>query len=282
MRRYSNLRKRVERAKQRREKPRVDLPEDSVGLCREILRFNPLPYQEKLLRDEADRVAVRFCRQSGKSTTLAAKGIVYAVQHSNSTVLVIAPGLRQSMILMDKVYEHLNRMDGEIKRALVASMRRTIIRLRNGSRIIALPCSENLVRGYSCHMVICDESSFFERDEYMFSNVLLPMLATTGGCLIVSSTPWSMKSMFYEYCKGKFRERFSQHYASWRDAVEAKLIDERFIEDMRFSLLPQQFQMEFEAEFTDDMDTWLPQDLIVRCIDNEAELLNENDILISC
>lgn len=249
---------------------------------REVLKFNPLPYQEKLLRDESDRIAVRFCRQSGKSTTLAAKGVVYACQHAETTVLIVAPGLRQSMLLMDKVHEHLNWMETHVRRALVDSMQRTVVRFKNGSKIIALPCSENLIRGITASQILTDEAAFFERDEYIFSNVLMPMLATTKGTLVVSSTPWSTKSMFYEYCKGKFHERFSQYYASWRDAVEAGLIPKGFIEDMVTSLLPQQFTMEFEAEFVEDVDAWLPQDLIARCIYSEQELINEDELFINC
>ena len=246
------------------------LPKDPIKFSREVLKFNPLPYQEKLLQDQSDRIAVRFCRQSGKSTTLAAKGVIYALQHENTTVLIVAPGLRQSMILMDRIQAHLGQMDPEYK-ALVASMQRTVVRFKKGSMMIALPCSENLIRGITANLILADEAAFFERDEYMFSNVLMPMLATTEGSLIVSSTPWSTKSMFYEFCKGKLSKRFSQHYASWRDVVEAGLIEKSFIEDMQTSLLPQQFQMEFEAEFTEDVDTWLDQALIAKCINAELE-----------
>lgn len=246
-------------------------PEDPIKFSKDVLKFNPLPYQGELLQDYSDRIAVRFCRQSGKSTTIAAKGVIYACQHPNTTILIVSPGLRQSMLLMDKVHEHINKMEPDKKRKHIYSMQRTIVRLRDGSKIIALPCSENLIRGVTAHCILADEAAFFERDEYMFNNVLMPMLATTKGSLIVSSTPWSTKSMFYEYCKGKLSNRFSQHYASWREAVESGLIDRKFIEDMQSSLLPQQFTMEFEAEFSEDVDTWLPQDLLARCIDSELE-----------
>lgn len=245
-----------------------------MDYCRDVLGFNPLSYQVELLEDSADRVAVRFCRQSGKSTTIAAKGIVYALQHSGATVLIVSPGLRQSILLMDKVHEHLNRMSLDDKGAYVQSMQRTIIRFVNGSRIIALPCSENMIRGITADMILADEAAFFEQDEYMFNNVLMPMLATTKGSLIASSTPWSTKSMFHEFCKGKLSERFSQHYANYEAPVREGLIEESFIQDMRDSMLPQQFRMEFEAEFIEDVDVWLSQDLIARSIDAELEYLS--------
>lgn len=263
----NRLIKKVEKQRQLK----VTLPNDPTEFAMEVLKFNPLPYQEALLHDASDRIAVRFCRQSGKSTTLAAKGIVYACLNPNTTVLIVAPGLRQSMLLMDKIHDHISKMEPEIKQHLIYSMQRTTVRFQNRSRIIALPCAENLIRGLTAHLILADEAAFFGRDEYMFSNVLMPMLATTKGGLIVSSTPWSTKSMFYEFCKGKLSNRFSQHYANWREAVESGLIDRKFIEDMQASLLPEQFTMEFEAEFTEDADTWLQQDLLVRCIDSELE-----------
>ena len=240
-----------------------------VEFAESMLGFKPTPYQEALLLDTADRIAVRFSRQSGKSTTIAAKAIALAAMNPNKAILVVAPGLRQSMIVMDRIEEHLNRMDPAVKRELVAQQQRTKITFRNGSRIWALPCSENMIRGLTAHLILADEAAFFERDEYMFNNVLLPMLATTQGTLVVSSTPWSQKSQFYEFCKGRLKDRFSQHYANWREAVASGLITQQFIDDMQASMLPQQFTMEFEAEFVEDVDVWLPQDLIAKCVSSE-------------
>jgi len=242
---------------------------DPVEFAESILEFKPTPYQKSLLLDTADRIAVRFSRQSGKSTTIAAKAIALAAINRNKSILVVAPGLRQSMIVMDRIEEHLNRIDSSVKRELIVQQQRTKITFRNGSRIWALPCSENMIRGLTAHLILADEAAFFERDEYMFNNVLLPMLATTNGTIIVSSTPWSSKSQFYEFCKGRLKNRFSQHYANWREAVASGLITQQFIDDMQASMLPQQFTMEFEAEFVEDVDVWLPQDLIAKCVSSE-------------
>jgi len=240
---------------------------DDLHFCQNVLRFNPLSYQEDLLTDKHDRIAVRFCRQSGKTTTVAAKAVLTALRSSEVTVLIVAPGLRQSMLVMDKVQEHLGRMDEEYRKANVSRIQRTIIRFRNGSRIIALPCSENLIRGITAHLILADEAAFFQSDQYIFNNVLLPMLATTRGSLVVCSTPWSTKSMFYEFTKGRLAHRFRQYHATWEDAVREGLITKEFIEDMRQVLLPHQFQMEFEAEFAEDTDVWLGQEVLARCID---------------
>ena len=46
---------------------------------------------------------------------------------------------------------------------------------------------------------------------------------------------------------------------------------EDFIEHMRSLLPAERFQREFEAKFVEDIDAWLPQSLIVRCIESSLE-----------
>jgi hypothetical protein len=126
---------------------------DPVEFAESMLGFKPTPYQEALLLDTADRIAVRFSRQSGKSTTIAAKAIALAAMNRNKSILVVSPGLRQSMIVMDRIEEHLNRMDLAVKRELIVQQQRTKITFRNGSRIWALPCNENMIRGLTAHLI---------------------------------------------------------------------------------------------------------------------------------
>ncbi|RJX15213.1 hypothetical protein CW703_07165 [Candidatus Bathyarchaeota archaeon] len=153
-------------------------------------------------------------------------------------------------------------------------MQRTVIRFRNGSMIVALPNSPNLLRGYTAHMVICDEAAFFRDDETVFYNVLYPMLSTTDGYLIVSSTPWSTDSVFYRMFQD---EGFSKHIVTWRDVVEAGLIKKEFIDEMRKTLPFERFEREFEARFTEETDSYFPRGLIIQCIDSELNYYNFED-----
>ena len=103
---------------------------------------------------------------------LATRMIWYAVHNPGTLSLIVAPGLRQSMILADKIHELLNRMPRHVRRALVEKALRTVIRFRNGSQIVALPNSEHLLRGYMAHQVIVDEAAFFRNDETIFHSIL--------------------------------------------------------------------------------------------------------------
>ena len=241
--------------------------DDPVYFGKRFLDFTALPYQEKVLTDKSKRIAVRMSRQAGKTTTIAVRAIWHAATHPKTLSLIVAPSLRQSMILMDRVQSFLYGMKVKDRRALVSKIQRTVIWFKNGSQMVALPCSPNLLRGYTAHQVLADEAAFFRDDEIIFYNVLYPMLATTNGTLIASSTPWATKSVFYQMCKDeKLADVWSRHHVTWRDVVAAGLMTQDFIDEMRRVSPPERFIREFEAEFSEDVDAYLPRDLIVSCL----------------
>jgi len=247
-----------------RQKVKLEVPDDPVKFCQEWFKFTPTPYQMSLLRDNKKRIVVRFSRQAGKTTTLALRAIWYALKHPKTLTLIVAPSLRQSMILADRLQDFLMSIPKDSRRAIIDKLQRTVIRFKNGSRIVALPNSPQLLRGYTAHQVICDEAAFFRDDELVFYNVLMPMLSTTDGILIVSSTPWSTDSVFYRMC---MNPEYSQHVATWEDVEKAGLVKRDFIEEMRQSIPAERFQREFESKFVEDIDAWLTQSLITSCID---------------
>jgi len=236
---------------------------DPIIFARRLLDFKPIRYQAALLKDPAKRIVARFSRQAGKTTTIAVRAIWFATVHPRTVTLIVAPSMRQSMIMMDRIQGFLMGMPKKIRRRIIAKMQRTVIWFRNGSQIVALPNSPHLLRGYTAHQVICDEAAFFRDDELVFYNVLYPMLATTDGQLIVSSTPWGKNTVFY---KMNNNPEFSKHVVTANDVVKAGLIKRSFIEEMRKQLPAERFRREFLSEFIEDADAYFPQDLIVKCI----------------
>jgi len=230
--------------------------------------FKPTEYQAELLRDKHKRIIVRWSRQSGKTTTLALRAIWFALCNSKTLTLIVAPSLRQSMILADRLQDFLLSLPLKWRKLFIDKMQRTVIRFKNGSRIVALPNSPQLLRGYTAHQVICDEAAFFRDDELVFYNVLMPMLSTTDGTLIVSSTPWSTDSVFYRMC---MNPEYSQHVITWEDTVKVGLVKLEFIEEMRQTIPAERFQREYESKFVEDIDAWLTQSLIASCIDAELQ-----------
>ncbi len=229
------------------------------------LNFKPFPYQEKLLNDPAKRIIACMGRQTGKTTTIATKAIHYAFSHKNTTILIISPSLRQSMIMFDKIlsYTHAN----PLLRRSVTRKTRTIIQLTTGSQIIALPCSEHLLRGYTAQLTICDEASFIP--ENIITEIIFPMLSTTNGTCILLSTPWDKNHFFY---KAFLNPAYSTHKIP---SAENPLIPQTFLKEMQQNMTTEAYKREYQAEFTEAATSYFPQELIRQCIEHAQKITLE-------
>lgn len=248
--------------------------------CQIFLNWKPLSYQIALLNDASRQIVVRWTRQSGKTTTFAAKSLYFCITKPNSQALITSPGLRQSMIVSDKIEEIVNKMNLVAKRAWIKKIQRQTITFHNGSRVKVLPYALHRLRGETCDLIFVDEASFIKDDEILFDNILKPMLATRwnrGAQIIASSTPWGKNTMFYRFCKDpQISKDWSQHHITWRVCVQEGLIPLEFIEMQKRSISMERFQREYEAEFVEDSDSYFTQDLIAKCLDSDLEYWDFN------
>jgi hypothetical protein len=158
--------------------------------------------------------------------------------------LCLAPALRQSQELFAKIggfYRDLGRPvapQGERKLSL---------ELENGSRIITLPGSEKTIRGYSgAALLLVDEASRVDDGLYY---AIRPMLAVSGGSLMMLSTPFGKRGVFFEeWTNGIGWERYEV------PASQCPRISEAFLEEERHSLPRRVYRQEYECSFeeTDD------------------------------
>ncbi len=238
------------------------LTENPSLFAQTILNFKPFSYQQKLLNDKSKRVIACMGRQTGKTTTIATKAIHYAFTHPQTTTLIISPSLRQSMIMFDKILTltHQNRL----LRKSITRKTRTLIQLTTGSHIIALPCSEHLLRGYTANLAICDEASFIP--ETIITEIIYPMLSTTNGTAIFLSTPWDKNHFFY---KAFLNPAYSTHKIR---SEQNPLIPQAFLQEMQQNMTAEAYKREYLAEFTEAASSYFPQELIRQCIEHAQQL----------
>jgi len=239
------------------------LRDDPAFFAEMVLGWAPFDYQVRLLRDESKRILSCWGRQTGKTSTIAVKGVHYAYVNGEATVLIVSPSMRQSMIMFEKLQDFIS--GNPILVLGISRMTRTVVELLNGSRIIALPCSENLLRGYSAQMVIIDESAFIP--EEVIVRVVLPMLSATDGKAVFLSTPWGRDHFFY---RAFMNPSYSVHRVR---SDQCPLIKPEFLEEMRETMTDEAFRMEYEAEFVEAANSYFPQDLIRGCIDPSDDLM---------
>jgi hypothetical protein len=226
----------------------------------EKLGIVPDGWQEDFLRSSADRVLLNCSRQSGKSTMSAVIALHRALYHPGSLVLCLAPALRQSQELFGKVagfYRDLGRPvapQGERKLSL---------ELENGSRIITLPGSEKTIRGFSgATLLLVDEASRVDDGLYY---AIRPMLAVSGGRLMMLSTPAGRRGVFHEeWTNGEGWERYEI------PAEEVPRIPPGFLAEERAALPAFIYEQEYCCRFIETEDQLFGYDLVASSITDEV------------
>jgi hypothetical protein len=208
------------------------------------LGLEPDPWQGELLHSTSERVLLNCCRQSGKSTMTAIVALHRALYHPGSLILCLAPALRQSQELFGKVLGFYRDLDRPI---LAQAERKLSLELENESRIVTLPGSEKTIRGFSgAALLIVDEASRVA-DELYFA--VRPMLAVSGGSLMMLSTPYGKRGVFFEeWTQGEGWERFEV------PARECPRISASFLEEERRALPARVYRQEYECSFEDTED----------------------------
>jgi len=168
------------------------------------------PWQREVVESRALRILLACSRQSGKSLVAAVLALYTAVYTPRATVLVLSATERQSGELFRKVLVLLSGLSANSGGALSvptdAETQRTLT-LGNGSRIVSLPGTPSTVRSYSnVTLLILDEAAFVDNELYYGT---LPMLAVSGGRLILLSSCYGKRGIFLGSLAraGKRRER---------------------------------------------------------------------------
>lgn len=247
------------------------IPGDFLEFCKNNLDLSLTKYQvevAKLLEKHND-VALRWARQTGKTHVIAAWLLHYALTHENSHIAVIGPSWRQTIITITK----MNYFRTKLPAGLFYKPQRTIVRVKNGSVIQALPNNPSNLRGFTLNIVYGDEMNHIPNDEEMFDAISFT-LATTNGKFIASSTPWTSDHIFWKICNHEDFKHFAKSHVTWKQALEPNgPLSKKWLEKKRQEYRgdPWRWRREMEAEWSEDEDVWLSQSLITSCIDEALD-----------
>jgi hypothetical protein len=214
---------------------------DPVQLARAV-GPEPHDYQKALLRSRSKQVVLNWSRQAGKSSATSILPLHTALYTPKSLTLILSPSDRQSGLLLDKVYDHLYALGWQPKQDEKESSR--YIRLANGSEVWALPGKEGTIRGFSgVDLLVIDEASKTPDALYY---AVRPMLAASGGRIVLLSTPFGKRGFFFEVWTGG---------GDWeRHEVPVTMvphIDPAFVDQERRELPPEWFGQEYECRFVE-------------------------------
>ena len=209
---------------------------DPVLWVREILGVTPATWQETFLRaPRGASILALTARQVGKTTT-AAWAIAHFMRFTPGSLSVIAcPAQRQSAEAVRRVREALIKAGVELESDNVYGLE-----LKNGSRVLALPGSDDSIRGLTVDgWIVADEAARLPND---LIAALRPMRARRPQArFAMLSTAWSRTDPFWTAWAGDEQ--------SWirlkATADEIEIFSPEFLEQERSELGDDGFKREY-------------------------------------
>jgi len=209
---------------------------DPVLWVREILGVTPATWQETFLRaPRGASILALTARQVGKTTT-AAWAIAHVMCFTPGSLSAIAcPAQRQSAEAVRRVRDALIKAGVELENDNVYGLE-----LTNGSRVLALPGSDDSIRGLTVDgWIVADEAARLPND---LIAALRPMRARRPEArFAMLSTAWSRTDPFWTAWAGDEQ--------SWirlkATADEVEIFSPEFLERERIALSDDGFKREY-------------------------------------
>ncbi len=216
---------------------------DPARLFTAAIGSAPDPWQANVLRSPSRQIILNCSRQAGKSTTTALLTLHTALYQPAPLILLLAPALRQAQELFRSLKAAYAAVDGP---AVYPVEEESALRLEfaHGARVVCLPGKEATIRGFSAvDLLIVDEASRVSDDLY---RAVRPMLAVSGGRLVLLSTPFGRR--------GFFHEEWTNGGAQWErisvPASQVPRIPAAFLAEERRALGPW-YDQEYGCQFLD-------------------------------
>ncbi len=202
-------------------------------------------------------------RQMGKSTVIAEDAGEYAMNNFKKSIMIIASVDRQSLLLFEKVLSYIYLKNKKMIKKGKDKPTKHELKLTNGSIIRCLPTGDSGygIRGFTIDRLYADEAAFIKEDVWA---AVTPMLATTGGSIILLSTPFGKENYFYRMYHNK---KFKVIHVDPNKVIEDRQEPQRtnlleFRRDEKERMTKFQFLQEHMGEFIGGIQRFISDDLI--------------------
>ena len=164
---------------------------DPVLWVSEVLGLEPAAWQAEYLRAPLGAsILALTARQVGKTTTAAWAIAHYMLFTPGGLSVIACPAQRQSAEAVRRVRDSLIKVGAELKVDNVYGLE-----LKNGSRVLALPGSDDSIRGLTVDgWIVADEAARLDNN---LISALRPMRARTRARFAMLSTAWSRTDPFW-------------------------------------------------------------------------------------
>jgi Terminase large subunit, T4likevirus-type, N-terminal len=226
--------------------------------------IEPDPWQKDLFESDDRQTILNCSRQSGKSTVSAIIALHQTCYVPDSLTLVLAPSQRQSMETYRKIRDFYNTQTGVPDVTQESSLK---LELANNSRVQVLPGKEANIRGFSgVSLLVVDEAARVPDELYQ---AVRPMLAVSGGRLILLSTPFGSRGFFWQ--------EWTEGGSDWKrvrvTADQCPRIPQDWLEKERARIGDWWYSQEYQCTFVDSLMACFSSADILAAITNEVQPL---------
>jgi len=197
-------------------------------------------------------------RQLGLSTVTAAYALWLAIFRRDKNILIIATKLPTAINFIKKVKVMYDNLPDWIK-ITKANITKQTITFDNGSKVHAVPTSEDAGRSEALSLLIVDEAAHIRDFDVLWTG-LYPTLST-GGEAILISTPNGVGGQYYDLYAGALAKsnEFNAIELKWDVHPEHDLA---WFENETRNMTKRQIAQELMCDFISSGETYLQYDTI--------------------
>ena len=246
--------------------------------------FATLTGREREPGRRVEELAAVVGRRGGKSRAMATLAAYLGglcrhdlVPGERGVLLCIAPDQRQASITLD--YATAAFEGSPILSQLVANRTADALELTDGVNVEVRSASFRRLRGPTYIGVIADEAAFWYSDEFSSNadteilNAVRPGLATTGGPLIIASSPYAKRGVLWETHR--------RHFGADGDPLilVAQGTSREFNPSLPQSVVDRALERdraaasaEYLAQFRSDIETFVSYEVVQSCVGDHVEM----------
>ena len=227
-----------------------------ISLDEGLVPFSMYDFQKEILRDfHNNRFNIaKLPRQTGKSTTVVAYLLYYAIFYDSVNIGILANKASTARELLGRLQLAYENLPKWMQHGILV-WNKGNVELENGSKILAASTSASAVRGMSFNILFLDEFAFVPNHvaEQFFASVYPTITSGKSTKVIIISTPNGMNH-FYKMWEDARRGKndYVTNEVHWSQVPGR---DAKWKEETIKNTSPRQFAQEFECDFLGSADT---------------------------
>jgi len=238
-----------------------------VTLDHGLQHFGMYDFQKKMVKTfNNNRFSIcKLPRQSGKSTTVVAYLLHYAIFNDNVNIAILANKASTARDLLNRLQTGYENLPWWLQQGVI-SWNRGSLELENKSKITAASTSASSIRGGTYNIIFLDEFAFVPNTvaDNFFSSVYPVITSGISSKVIVVSTPYGMNHFYRLWADAQNKKNeYVPIEVHWTDVPGR---DEEFKRTTIANTSESQWRQEFECQFLGSADTLISGPVLSRLV----------------